>query len=142
RYARRPWEQEFEVPAWGNGHEVTYELPAGVELHEATYRETGYDAPLVGAFACSDADLTRLWAKAARTGYLCMRDTFMDCPDRERSPWIGDAANTLEVALRTLDRRAYALIAKAFREMARGAKSQSILSSTVPQRRLDCAFRY
>ena len=67
-YTTREGDQVFEVPAWGNGHHVSYEIPAGVELLEADYRETGYGADFSGSFSCSDADLTRLWKKAARTG--------------------------------------------------------------------------
>lgn len=140
-YTTREGDQEFEVPAWGNGHHVTYEIPAGVALLDASYRETGYDADFAGSFTCSDPGLTRLWQKAARTGYLCMRDTYMDCPDRERSPWIGDAANIFEVSLRTLDPRANALIAKTFRELAGWSTPAGNLWGAVPTSRFAGAFR-
>ncbi|HEY9248938.1 MAG TPA: alpha-L-rhamnosidase C-terminal domain-containing protein, partial [Rariglobus sp.] len=141
RYLTRAGEQEFEVPAWGNGHDVTYTLPAGVELLEITYRETGYASEISGLFSSSDAALDRLWGKAARTARLCLRDTFMDCPDRERSPWIGDAANILEVTLRALDRRSDALIVKTLDELAGWAAPGGNLWSAVPTSRFAGGFR-
>lgn len=141
RYLTCAGEQAFEVPTWGNGETVVHELPDGVELLEISYRETGYDAEFVGGFSSSDDGLNRLWVKAARTAYLCMRDTFMDCPDRERSPWIGDAANTLEVCLRALDRRSDALIVKTLDELARWAAPDGNLWSAVPTSRFAGSFR-
>jgi alpha-L-rhamnosidase len=141
RYLTRVGEQSFEVPTWGNGETVVYEVPDGVELLEVSYRETGYDADFAGGFSSSDGALDRLWAKAARTAYLCMRDTFMDCPDRERSPWIGDAANILEVSLRALDRRSDALIVKTLDELAGWAAPEGNLWSAVPTSRFAGSFR-
>ncbi|MFR7465122.1 MAG: hypothetical protein ACLUVG_09725 [Phocaeicola vulgatus] len=30
-----------------------------------------------------------MWEKSQRTLYITMRDTYMDCPDRERAQWWG-----------------------------------------------------
>lgn len=131
-YRTREGGQTFEAPAWGNGHWVEYRIPEGAELLEISYRETGYDCDFAGRFACSDAGLAALWEKAARTAYVCMRDTFMDCPDRERSPWIGDIANTVEVSLRALGRSADRLVVKTLDELAGWAAPGGNLWSSVP----------
>ena len=34
-----------------------------------------------------------MWEKSQRTLYITMRDTYMDCPDRERAQWWGDEVN-------------------------------------------------
>lgn len=141
RYVTREGEQVFEVPTWGNGHFVTCAIPAGVTLLGLSYRETSYAADFTGAFTCSDPALTGLWLKAARTARLCMRDTFMDCPDRERSPWPGDAANTLEVTLRALDRRSDAMVEKTLRELASWASPEGNLWGAVPTSRFPDSFR-
>lgn len=141
RYISREGRQEFEVPAWGNGHFVTYSIPEGVEVLRLGYRETGYDADLTGLFEGSDQALNVLWRKAARTSYLCLRDSFMDCPDRERSGWPGDAANILEVTLRALDRRSDRMIVKAFRELAGWASPEGNLWGAVPTSRFAGSFR-
>lgn len=83
--------QEFESPGWMNGHQVYYIVPKGLEIIELKYRESGYDAEFSGSFDCPDAFFNTLWKKSARTLYLTMRDQFMDCPDRERAQWTGDA---------------------------------------------------
>lgn len=141
RYVTREGEQEFEVQAWGNGHFVTCRIPAGVTLLGFSYRETSYAADFTGAYACSDPDFNRLWTKAAITARLCMRDTFMDCPDRERSAWPGDAANIIEVTLRALDRRSDAMIGKTLKELAAWASPGGNLWGAVPTSRFPDSFR-
>ena len=140
-YRTRDGEQEFEVPAWGNGHTVAYQIPEGAELLGISYRETGYDCDFAGRFDCSDAGLAKLWTKSVRTAYACMRDSFMDCPDRERSPWIGDIANMIEATLRGLDRRSDRLIVKTLDELAGWASPEGNLWSSVPTSMYAGTFR-
>ncbi|WP_169809571.1 alpha-L-rhamnosidase-related protein [Terrimicrobium sacchariphilum] len=141
RYVTRAGRQEFEVPTWGNGHFVKYTIPEGVQVLRIGYRPTGYDSEIVGRFSSSDAGLDLLWSKAVRTAYLCMRDTFMDCPDRERSSWPGDAANIMEITLRGLDRKSDLMIAKTFREFAGWASPKGNLWGAVPTSRFPGSFR-
>jgi len=74
-----------------SGEGLIYTIPAGVKVLEVKYRETGYPTELAGSFRCNDEDYNVLWKKAARTLYLCIREHYMDCPDRERREWLGDA---------------------------------------------------
>lgn len=85
--------QEYESLGWMNGHRVYYIIPDGVEVLEVKYRESGYNCELVGNFYSSDSLLNRLWQKSLRTLYVTMRDSYMDCPERERAQWAGDAVN-------------------------------------------------
>ena len=105
-------EQTFECKGWMNGHYVLYELPEGVEVLDVKYRETGYDTSFAGSFSCDDPMLTRLWDKSQRTLYITMRDTYMDCPDRERAQWWGDVVNELGEAFYALDEKAHLLTRK------------------------------
>ncbi len=41
--------------------------------------------------------------KARRTLYVTMRDTYMDCPERERAQWWGDVVNELGESFYALD---------------------------------------
>lgn len=45
-----------------------------------------------GAFACSDDELTRIWAAAQYTLRLCMQGLMIDGIKRDRMPWAGDQA--------------------------------------------------
>ena len=45
-----------------------------------------------GAFACSDDELTRIWAAAQYTLRLCMQGLMIDGVKRDRMPWAGDQA--------------------------------------------------
>jgi hypothetical protein len=44
-----------------------------------------------------------LWEKSRRTLYVTMRDTYMDCPERERAQWWGDAVNEIGEAFYVFD---------------------------------------
>ncbi|MCK6489133.1 MAG: hypothetical protein L6R48_12535 [Planctomycetes bacterium] len=134
---RRRWES----PAWLNGQRLWVELPAGATLHAAGWRPTGYASAETGSFVCSDPDLARLWSKSVTTLRLCMRDNWMDCPDRERSQWIGDVANMVELAHYALDPAAAALTAKCLRELVAWRTAEGELWSAVPTGRFRGTFR-
>jgi hypothetical protein len=76
------------------GHEVHYtvdsqaKLPLkGIGALKVGYFDSGYATKLTDAFHCNIPALTTLWKKAQRTLYVNMRDSWTDCPDRERSQW-------------------------------------------------------
>ncbi len=46
-----------------------------------------------GAFACSDAKLTKIWEVGRHTLRCCSEDTFTDCPTYEQTYWVGDGRN-------------------------------------------------
>ncbi len=117
-YITREGEQEFEALGWMNGHEVHYAIPDGVKVLALRYRTSGYDTDLIGSFHCDDAFYDQLWKKAQRTLYVSMRDSFMDCPDRERAQWWGDVVLELGESFYALDQRAHLLGRKALRDLA------------------------
>jgi hypothetical protein len=80
----------YEAKNWISGEGAIYTIPAGVTVRAVKYRETGFNTTIAGSFECDDADYNVLWKKAARTAYICMRDHFYDCPDRERVGFWGD----------------------------------------------------
>ncbi|HYD85143.1 MAG TPA: hypothetical protein VEA63_13855, partial [Opitutus sp.] len=132
-YVTRAGRQEFECYGWMNGHEIHYSIPAGVKVLKLAYRETGFDADLgAGTFSCDDPFLQRLREKAVRTLYVTMRDTYMDCPDRERAQWWGDAVNELGEVFYTFDRGADSLTRKAILELIGWQKPDGVLYSPVP----------
>lgn len=131
-YVTREGVQEFESPIWMNGHEVHYAIPPDVEVVDLKYRESGYDTDLVGSFQCDDEFLNRLWQKAQRTLYVNMRDTYFDCPDRERAQWWGDVTLLLTESFYALDRRADQLTRKGILELAAWQRSDGTLFSPIP----------
>ena len=94
-YVTEAGRQSYEELAWQSGHEVHYTIPAGFKVLALKYRETGYETEFAGSFECDDDFFNRHHKKALRTLYINMRDTYMDCPDRERAQWWGDAVNEL-----------------------------------------------
>lgn len=123
--------QEYEVYSWLSGEKVYYEIPAGVKIISLGYRETGYDTELAGSFETDDEFLNTLWKKAQRTLYLNMRDSYMDCPDRERAQWSLDMNLEMEQALYALDPKANDLYEHGVRTIL-GWRNEDALLTIVP----------
>lgn len=118
-------EQEFESPGWISGQRATYVIPAGVTVLSLQYRESGYDTQLSGGFSMDIEFFDTLWQMGARTQYLCMRENFMDCPDRERAQWTGDATSQMRQMMYCLDPNSYALYQKMIRQKAGWVETDS-----------------
>lgn len=136
-YIARDGLQEYENFGWVNGHKVYYILPQGAEAVELKFRETGYDTEFVGTFECSDPLYNRFWEKARRTLYLTMRDTYMDCPDRERSQWTGDAVNESGEAFYVLSESSSKLTRKWLHDLANWQKTDGVIYAPVPSSNWD-----
>lgn len=95
--------QSYENWPWRSGSRLIIEAEAGVELTRVAYRPSGAAAEKAGSFTSSDAALDQLWQESLNTVIICMRDTYMDCPERERGPYMGDASNQIDAALYGLD---------------------------------------
>jgi len=132
--------QEFESPGWMNGHCVQYAIPAGITVKSLKYRETGFNTDFSGSFICSDTFYNILWQKSRRTLYVCMRDNYMDCPDRERACWWGDAVNETGQSFYAFDRNADLLTKKAINELLQWQKANGVLFSPVPAGNWDAEY--
>lgn len=131
-YITRNGKQEYESLGWMNGHEVRYVIPASIKKVEVKYRETGYNTSFVGSFTCNQPFYNTLWQKSLRTLYITMRDNYMDCPDRERAQWWGDAVIESGEAFYALDTVSYRLAAKGFRELFNWQKDNGVLHAPIP----------
>jgi hypothetical protein len=101
--------RDYEAQKWISGEGAIYTIPAGVKVISVKYRETGYDTSFKGSFECDDEDFNVLWRRAARTAYLCMRDHFYDCPDRERVGFWGDGTPELDQCFYLFDKSSHQL---------------------------------
>jgi len=111
---------------------MNYTIPAGVTIRRLQYRETGYDTEFAGSFECDDDFLNTLWKKSLRTLYITMRDTFMDCPDRERVQWWGDVNVEMQMMMYCLDKKALLLYKKGAGSMAGWAADSGHMLTVVP----------
>lgn len=102
KYTTRKGRQSFETYSWMNGHEIIYHIPPGVKVHNLQYRWMSV-GEMAGSFECDDPFLNRLWDMGRNTLFVCARDNFMDCPDRERALWIGDVADQASYLFHTMD---------------------------------------
>ncbi len=131
-YTSRSGVQTYESLGWMNGHEVHYHIPEGIQVLDLAYRETGYDTEFTGSFECDDEFYNRLWQKSLRTLYVTMRDTYMDCPDRERAQWWGDEVLESGEAFYALSPSSHALVRKGMLELMNWQKQDSTIFSPVP----------
>jgi len=131
-YITKEGEQEFESLGWINGEHVTYKIPKGVTILSLKYRETGYNSEFAGDFKCDDEFLNSLWQKSLRTLYVTMRDNFMDCPDRERAQWWGDATSEMIMTMYSMDSNSYLLYQKGVDAMLSHVDDTKVLQTVVP----------
>ena len=133
-YLTRKGRQQYESLGWMNGEELYVILPAGsdVKVHGIGYRETGFGCEREGTFCCSDEMVNRFWEKAMRTLYVNMRDTYFDCPDRERAQWWGDVTVLTGQTYYQLSPVANTLTCKAIHELVNWQKDNGVLYSPVP----------
>ncbi len=124
--------QEYESYGWINGQKVFYLIPKNIEIIALKYRETSYDTEFSGSFECNDPFLNRLWEKSRRTLLVTMRDTYMDCPDRERAQWWGDEVIESGEAFYALDSNSHLLMKKGMYELIGWQREDSTLFSPVP----------
>ena len=133
-YITKAGEQSYENLGWMNGEELQIIAPEGVEIRKIAYRETGYDAEFAGKFGCDDDFFNKFWQKGLRTLYVNMRDTYYDCPDRERAQWWGDVTLLSEECNFAFDTKAHLLTRKGIRELCNWQSEDGSLHSPVPGR--------
>ena len=131
-YITRSGVQEFESPAWFNGHNVIYTIPKGIKILDLKYRETGFNTEFTGSFKSDDPFVNKLWEKCRRTLYVTMRDNFMDCPDRERGQWWGDAVNEIGETFYSMSPSSSLLARKAILNLMDWQRADGSIFSPVP----------
>lgn len=133
-YITRNGHQTHESLGWMNGDElrIIYPKDSQVTVHSIGYRETGYNCEREGSFTCSDEVINRFWEKAMRTLYVNMRDTYFDCPDRERAQWWGDVTVLIGQSFYQLSPDANALMVKAIHELVDWQREDGTLFSPIP----------
>jgi len=131
-YITKIGEQTYESLGWLNGEQIILYLPKNVKVLSVKYRESGYDTEMSGEFDSDSEYFNLYWKKARRTLYVNMRDTFFDCPDRERSQWWGDAVLLMSEAFYTCDPKAFGIMRKGIRELVSWASPDGSLHAPIP----------
>ena len=124
--------QEFESPAYFNGHTVKYFFPKGIKILSVQYRATRYNYEIQGDFTCNDAFLNKLKEKALTTLNLNVRDVISDCPDRERAQWWGDVVINEGEMFYYWNQAGHQSLQKAIRELVAWQKPDGALFSPIP----------
>lgn len=109
-YVTREGAQSYENFPWRSGTKLIIKAEAGVTFTKLGYRVSQFNTQRTNAFTSSNPQLDQLWLEAQNTVLICMRDTFMDCPERERGPYMGDASNQVDAALYGFDDASLRLI--------------------------------
>lgn len=131
-YLTKEGEQEYLHLPWLSGHEIHFIVDDGIDVLGLGYMESGYDTELDGTFVVSDDYLMRYFEKAQRTLFVNMRDTYFDCPDRERAQWIGDGIILMEEAFYLLNNNAIDLSKKMLNELLDWQQDDATMFGPVP----------
>lgn len=131
-YIARKGHQVYESLGWMNGQTIILVVPKSVRINTVKYRETGYDTYPEGTFSCDNDFFSRFWKKGLRTLYVNMRDTYFDCPDRERAQWWGDEVVLQGECFYTYSASAHELMKKGIKELCHWQKPDGTLFAPIP----------
>lgn len=133
-YVTRPGQQTYESLGWMNGEKIVIRVPADskVTVDAIAYRQTGYDTDLSQTFESDNEFINRFWQKALRTLYVNMRDTYFDCPDRERAQWWGDEVVLMGESFYTATPSIHLLMKKGIHELMDWQRPDSTIFSPIP----------
>jgi hypothetical protein len=96
RYICREGTQSYQT-LLRRGFQYSYlilrNLTGTVKLRGVQVLFASYPQSRRGRFACSDAQLDRIWSVGAHSLRCCAEDTYTDCPTYEQTHWVGDARN-------------------------------------------------
>ena len=132
QYITKAGHQTYESYGWMNGEKLLLLVPSGVSLEKIAYRETGFDTTPEGTFKSTDPFVDRFWQKSLRTLYVNMRDTFFDCPDRERAQWWGDATVLMGESFYAYSTSVHSLMKKGILELCSHSSEDGVLHSPIP----------
>ncbi|MBQ5983784.1 MAG: glycoside hydrolase [Bacteroidales bacterium] len=131
-YVTAPGTREYESLGWLNGMRLILTVEHGATVVGLKYRETGYDTFPEGRFLCDDPFFNRFWEKGLRTIYVNARDTFFDCPERERAQWWGDIVVILNECFYTYSPSLHLLVRKGFHELCGWQAPDGSLHAPIP----------
>lgn len=124
--------QTYENYPWRSGTKLIIEAEGGITFTDIGYRISEFNGTRMPAFTSSDAELDQLWLEGQNTITICMRDTFMDCPERERGPYMGDGSNEADATLYGYDIEGLNMIRKAILASVAWTKADGGIPSRAP----------
>ena len=131
-YVTKDGTQSYENLPWRSGSKLYIEAEAGVTFTALGYRKSEFNGTWAGSFTSSNPELDQLWQESLNTVAICMRDTFMDCPERERGPYMGDASNQIDAVLYGYDQGGYDMTKKAILACVGWTPSSGAIPSRAP----------
>lgn len=111
-YVTKAGEQEWEAYNWMSAWRVDFTVPSTVEVLELGWRKSSYNTEHTGSVTTDNEAMNQLYREAYDTLLITMRDIYMDCPDRERTQWWGDAVLEMQQAAYAMDENARLLYKK------------------------------
>ena len=130
-YIAKNGRQEFLALNWYLGEYIIYEFFGSAEVISLGFIESGYDCEILDNYKHSDPEINRLLDKCKRTLYVCMRENFMDCPDRERGQYAGDVSAQSKQVVYALGKSALKLLHKTIKDFINLRKGD-VLVGNVP----------
>jgi alpha-L-rhamnosidase len=127
--------ERFEPLHWRTFRYIGISIITGDEpltVRALSHRFTAYPYQVTAEFACSDANMERIWSVALRTMRLCSHETFEDCPYYEQMQYAGDTMITSKIAM--LATGDYRLTKQALHHFDWSRLSEGLTQSRYPSR--------
>ena len=131
-YVTKAGEQEWEAYNWMCAYRVDVTAPASVEVIELGWRESSYHTEHSGKVVTDNEMMNKLYQECYDTLLITMRDIYMDCPDRERTQWWGDAVLEMQQAAYAMDQDARFLYKKLLTQVVGWAEGRGGSIPTTP----------
>ena len=131
-YVTKAGEQEWEAYNWMCAYRVDVTAPASVEVIELGWRESSYHTEHSGKVVTDNEMMNKLYQECYDTLLITMRDIYMDCPDRERTQWWGDAVLEMQQAAYAMDQNARFLYKKLLTQVVGWAEGHGGSIPTTP----------
>ena len=131
-YVTKAGEQEYEPYGWMSAWRVDFTIPSSVEVLELGFRQSSYNTEHTGTMDTDNDELNQLYQEAYDTLLITMRDIYMDCPDRERTQWWGDAVLEMQQAAYAMDDNAKLLYKKLLTQVVGWSEGRGGSLPTVP----------
>ncbi|MFQ3548358.1 MAG: family 78 glycoside hydrolase catalytic domain [Armatimonadota bacterium] len=122
--------QSFEPRGFRYIHLEFRKLTKSLQLEYVRVNQTTFPVEHTGGFLCNDDILNKIWEVGRYTTQLCMEDSFIDCPWRERAQWWADARVQSRVAFYVFGDTS--LLAQGIRQIASSQKQNGMVCGMYP----------
>lgn len=132
KYKCKNGRQDFRsfVRRGGRYLNLTVRGKSSIKIYSIKILNSSYPVSNRTIFRTNDHTLMKIFEMSRNTAKCCMEDTYVDCPTREQTFWVGDARNESLINFYTFG--AYNLTKRCLRLAAKSLNRSPLIESQVP----------